>query len=87
MLRLLHPPFPDDNSALLPCEYRGEVVDVRKCQICGSAAGPKGVGIPIRVCNFKAEDGTAPHPLCAAVHFETIRTVGICSSCEDRPNK
>jgi len=86
MFRILYFPFPDDNSALLPCKFRGRVVDVRPCEICGSAAGPKGRPVPIRECLFKAEDGRE-HPLCAAAHFEAVRRVHICSNCEDRKEK
>lgn len=84
MMRLLHPPYPDDNSAMLPCQFRGRVVDVLKCEVCGSAAGPKGVGVPIRECTFKAADGSIPHPICAAAHFQSIKRVKICSECDDR---
>lgn len=84
-MRILYPPFPDDKSALLPCKYRGEVVQVRKCEICGAQAGPKGVGVTIRTCSFQAEDGSTPHPLCAHSPFETIKRVAYCTVCEDRP--
>ena len=86
MFRILYFPYPDDKSALMPCVFRGKVVDVRKCEICGSAAGPRGIGVPIRECSFRAEDGRE-HPLCAANAFESIRRVAICSQCDDRTMK
>jgi hypothetical protein len=80
MIRILFPPFPDDNSALFPCRYRGRVVDVRPCEVCGG----KGPFATIRTCSFQDPGGEEPHPLCAASHFEAIRRVAICSSCPDR---
>lgn len=84
MLRILYPPFPDDLSVMLPCRFRGAVVEVRKCEICGAQAGPKGSGVPIRECRFQAEDGSTPHPLCAHSPFESIRRVAYCTICEDQ---
>lgn len=84
MFVLLHPPFPNDGSELLRCRFRGSVVDVRKCQICGSAAGPKGTGVTIRACSFRAADGSIPHPECALAPFETIKRTASCSVCSDR---
>lgn len=77
MKLLLLRPIPEDKSSLLPCRFRGAVIAIETCDVCGSIG--RGQFLPIRACSAPGLKGR-----CAHSHFETIRRTDICTSCEVR---
>lgn len=66
------PPPPPPSTA---CVHRGEILRTEKCQLCGSALGPKGTLVQIRACSLHGE--------CAAGRYKAGQRARSCSTCDD----
>lgn len=55
-------------SNFAPCANLGDVIRTDKCEICGSAAGPKGVQVTVRACDRFGECSSARYRQLAQPH-------------------
>lgn len=57
--------------SFMPCANLGDVIRTDKCEICGTANGPKGTAVQVRKCSVHGE--------CSAARYRQIGQPAICN--------
>ncbi len=72
--------LPPHEVAALPCQHRSRApISTETADLCGM----RGQSVEVYGCDFRAPDGTQPHPECALHRFCHRQTIPTCFTCGD----